>query len=130
MIYIKPITKDDENAKLTEEWIGQDDFHKKAGITIDDVFKKGTEAVMVYDEHGPVIAVRFHKALRVAMQFKPESRIRVAKIGHEVTKWLEELAGAVNCNEVIIRPGGKAEKFSEKLGFKNFAGKVIDANQH
>jgi hypothetical protein len=125
MIYLKPFKKGDPEAKLAEEWLTQDTVHQDLGIKTDDFYEKGTELVMVCDEQGPIMAVRFHKALRVAMQFRPNSRIRVAKVGKEVVQWLKELAQRVNCNEVIIRPGGKAKKFSEKLGFREFFGKFI-----
>jgi hypothetical protein len=124
-IFVKPIEKNDPEATLVAEWLAADAVHKANGITLDDAFADGTETVMVYDDEGPVIAVRFHKALRVAMQFKPDSRIRIAKIGPELLDWLKTLAKQVKCKEVIGRPGGKADSFFKKLGCADFIGRVL-----
>lgn len=126
MIQLKPLKQGDPEAGLTEEWLANDALHQELGITPEDLYESGTELVMISDEQGPIIAVRFHKALRVAMQFRPNSRIRIAKAGKEVVQKLKELAKAVNCNELIIRPGGRAKNFSRKLGFKQFIGKFIN----
>lgn len=112
-------------AAMIAEWLAKDELHQQNGWTIDDVFEDGTDTVLVYDGEGPLIAIRLHKALRVAMQFRPESRLRIARIGAEVTKWLQNTAKKAKCNEVIIRPGGKAVKFAKRLGFRDFIGKFL-----
>lgn len=125
MISVKSIERDDSEAALVGDWLSKDELHTTNGITLDDVFDDGTEAAMISDEQGPLIAVRFHKSLRVAMQFRPESRLRVARVGAEVTEWLKKVAKDEKCKEVIIRPGGKADKFSAKLGFREFIGRYL-----
>lgn len=125
MIYVKKLTKDCPDSPMLEDWIRRDPVHSVNGVKLADVFEDGTEAALICDEHGPLMAVRFHRALRVAMQFRPDSGYRIAKVGKEVTAWLQKLAGESNCKEVIIRPGGKADRFTEKLGFKNFIGRFL-----
>lgn len=125
MIFAKPIKRDDPEAVLVADWLSKDELHSANGLTLDDVFDLDTEAVMLSDEHGPLIAIRFHKSLRVAMQFRPESRLRIARVGAEVTAWLRKTAKDAKYKEVIIRPGGKADKFSAKLGFREFIGRYL-----
>src|SRR6266550_4130213 len=118
MIYVKKITKDSPEAALAIEWLLNDSFHRDLGITSEDLFQG--EVALVYDEDGPIMAVRFQKALRAAVQFNPETRLRNAKAGAEVAKWFQKLAADSGCTEVIVRPGGKAVRFVERLGFKDF----------
>ena len=125
MIAVKPITKNDPEAQLVAEWLSKDALHVANGLTLNDAFADGTETVMVYDGEGPLIAVRFHKALRVAMQFRPESRIRIAKASGEILDWLKSLTKQVHCKELIIRPGGKADNFAKRLGFREFIGRFL-----
>jgi len=125
MIYVKKIQKTDPEARMVSEWLAQDSAHQMLGIKPEDIFEDGTETALVSDDNGPVIAIRFHRTLRVAMQFKPESRLRVARIGAEVVDWIKQVAKAGGEKEVIIRPGGKAVKFSKRLGFKQFIGRFV-----
>jgi hypothetical protein len=110
---------------MFEAWCAKDPVHSANGITWADVTEKDTEAAVVYDEQGPISIVRFHKALRVAMQFNPDASYRVAKTADETVDWFGVLARSMGMKEVIIRPGGKAVRFAEKLGFKDFIGKFI-----
>lgn len=124
MISVKQVFKNSPEAKLVEDWLAKDELHQSLGLTMEDVFEHGY-IDLISDEQGPLIAVRTHLALRAAMQFRPESRLRIARIGAEVVDWMKKEAEDVNCAEVIIRPGGKAQKFAEKLGFREFIGKFI-----
>jgi len=126
MIYVKKITKDSPEAAIAIEWLQNDSFHRHLGITPKDLFQG--EVAMVYDEEGPIQAVRFQKALRAAVQFNPKTKLRNARAGAEVAKWLQQLAKDSGCSEVIVRPGGKAIRFVERLGFKDFVGKVLGVN--
>lgn len=126
MIYIKPVKRNDEHAAQILEWLAQDALHQANGITAEDIFEEDTEAVVIHDETGPLMAVRFHKCLRVAIQFSPNSRIRTAKVGAEIVQWFKDLARASNFKEIIVRPGGKAKNFAERLGFKSFVGQSIE----
>ena len=125
MISIQPLKRTDPETDLVADWLAKDELHQALGLKLDDVFEDGTEAVMISDERGPLIAVRLHKSLRVAMQFQPNSRLRIARSGAEVVDWMKQVAKNENCSEVIIRPGGKAKNFAEKLGFREFIGKFI-----
>jgi hypothetical protein len=117
LIFVKNIKRDDPEAAMVAEWISEDPVHNVNGLTIEDAFEPGSEVVLISDEAGPVMAVRFQKALRVAIQFKPESRIRIAKAGAEVTEFFKTIAPQVGCREVIVNPGGKSVRFAERLGF-------------
>lgn len=125
MILITSVTKNDEDAAKIREWLAKDAVHQANGITEDDIFAEDTETIMIHDGSGPLMAVRLHRALRVAIQFAPNSRIRTAKVGSEVVEWFKSLAQAGKFKEIIVRPGGKADKFAEKLGFKSFIGRFI-----
>lgn len=125
MIYVKKITKTDPEAATVAEWLAKDAAHQALGIKPEDIFEDGTETALISDENGPIIAIRFHRALRVAMQFKPESRLRIARVGVEVVDWIKQVAKAGGEKEVIIRPGGKAVKFAKKRGFLDFVGKYL-----
>ncbi len=123
MIYVKKITKDSPEAALAIEWLQNDTFHRNLGITTEDLFNG--EVALVYDEEGPIQVVRFQKALRAAVQFNPNARLRNARAGAEVAKWFQKLAADSGCTEVIVRPGGKAVRFVERLGFKDFDGAKV-----
>lgn len=124
MITVKPVHKGDPEAAMVAEWLAKDELHQSLGLTMDDVFEHGY-IDLISDEQGPLIAVRTHLALRAAMQFRPESRLRIARAGAEVVEWMKEQAKDTDCAEVIIRPGGKAKNFATKLGFKDFIGKFL-----
>lgn len=124
MITVKPVHKGDPEAEMVAEWLAKDELHQSLGLTMDDVFAHGYTD-LISDEQGPLIAVRTHLALRAAMQFRPESRLRIARVGAEVVEWMKKEAKEARAAEVIIRPGGKAKNFAEKLGFKEFIGKFI-----
>lgn len=124
MITVRKVTPDDE--ALVSEWLEQDETHKAAGIKWSDVIAPKTYAELVLDEDGVILTVvRYHLALRAAMQFNPEASYRNAKHGQELKKLLIDRAEQLNAIEVIIRPGGKAVRFSEKLGFKDFIGSKV-----
>jgi len=125
VIYVKKIEKTDPESDLVVKWLKNDAFHQQVGITEDQIWEPNSEVALIHDENGPVMAVRFQKALRVAIQFNPETAYRSAKVAKEVVNWFKTLAQKQKCTEIVIRPGGKAENFSEKLGFEPFNGKVM-----
>jgi len=124
MIYVKKLTKETD-LPLVADWMSKDSYHADLGIKPEDAFEDGTETALICDEEGPIMVARFHKALRAAVQFNPETRLRNARAGKEVAEWFQQLAKKQGAKEVIIRPGGKAVKFTEKLGFREFTGKVL-----
>lgn len=125
MIYRVPTETDKQ---LTSKWLEKDEFHTAAGITLDDLFKSGTKAIMACDDkENPLIAIRAHLALRIAMQFNPDSPYRTAKVAKQVVEDLQKTAQDYGALEVIILPGGKAWNFAEKLGFRPFNGLYIPA---
>lgn len=125
MIRVKTVKATDPEANLIAEWLANDPDHQKSGLKIEDMFAENTEAALIYDEDGPIMAARFHKALRVGVQFNPKTRLRNARAGAEVADWFRQLAAENKCKEVIVRPGGKARKFVKRLGFKSFIGRFI-----
>jgi len=111
---------------LVSEWLSQDVVHSANGIKWADVTAPGTYAEVISDEDGVIITiVRYHAALRVAMQFNPNATYRVAKHGKELADMLKQRARGIGAKEVIIRPGGKAVRFADKLGFIDFTGSKI-----
>ena len=125
MIRVKTVKKTDPEVEMIADWLANDPDHQKSGIKIEDVFEENTETALIYDEEGPIMIVRFHKALRAAIQFNPKTRLRNARAGKEVVEWFRQLAVAAKCKEIIVRPGGKARKFAKRLGFKSFIGRFI-----
>jgi len=125
MIFVKKIQKTDPEASLVAEWLKNDAFHQQVGITEDQIWEPNSQVALIYDENGPVMAARFQKALRVAVQFNPKTPLRNAKVGAEVRDWFKEIGRKNGCTEVIVKPGGKAKKFTEKLGFEPFDGKFV-----
>jgi hypothetical protein len=123
-ISVKRVSRDDPEVGMVADWLAKDELHQSLGLTMEDVFAHGP-IDLISDEQGPLIAVRTHLAMRAAMQFRPESRLRIARIGSEVVDWMKREAKDRNCSEVVIRPGGKAQKFAEKLGFREFIGKYL-----
>jgi hypothetical protein len=105
--------------------LNKDDVHTQSGISWKDVTEDGTESYLISDEHGPLMTVRLHNALRVAIQFDPDAKYRSAKAAKEVVAWFSDIAKKRGAKEVIIRPGGGAVPFSERLGFRDFIGKFI-----
>jgi hypothetical protein len=123
MIYVRKVNKEDPEAKIVEEWLANDSEHQKLGITPDQIWDG--EVALIYDEDGPIMAVRFQKSLRVAIQFNPRTKLRNARAGKEVTEWFKSLARQGNCSEVIVRAGGRAKKFAARLGFMDFIGQYL-----
>lgn len=123
-VTFRRVTEADE--PWISDWIARDPTHVAAGITFKDVMEEGTEAFVISDPSGfPLMVARYHLAFRVAMQFNPEAKFRVAKYAPEVMRGLQEEAKNRGANEIMIRPGGAARSFSERLGFKEFIGKFI-----
>lgn len=116
-----------QDKELFEKWLDKDELHKSLGITWNDLGEWGTTSYVVLDDDGePLIFVRTHAAVRVAMQFNPDRPYKTAKVAKEVVEWLQNQARYRGAKEVIIRPGGKAKSFAERLGFKEFIGKFIE----
>jgi hypothetical protein len=123
-IHTRRINENDE--PLVTRWLEADEVHKRLGLKFTNLLAPNTEAYLISDEgHTPVMAVRLHKALRVAIQFG-DSPYRSARHAKEVVSWFTEQARQDECREVIIRPGGGAVQFADKLGFTDFAGKYIE----
>lgn len=123
MIRVQKVTKTDPEAALVVEWLLKDEYHKSLGLKPEQIWDG--EVALVHDEEGPIMAVRFQKALRAAVQFNPETRLRNARAGIEVAAWFQELAGKQGCKEVIVRAGGKAVNFVKRLGFMDFIGQYL-----
>lgn len=123
MISVRKVNSTDAEAAFIEEWLANDPEHQKIGIKPKDIWDG--EVALIYDEEGPIMAVRFQKALRVAIQFNPNTRLRNARAGHEVTNWFKKIAAESGCKEVVIRAGGKAVNFAKRLGFMDFLGQFI-----
>jgi hypothetical protein len=123
MISAKPISPDDR--EFFDACLSKDELHKSLGISFSDLETANTESFLISDESGPLMTVRLHNALRVAIQFNPGTTYRSAKAANAVIEWFKGIARERKCNEVIIRPGGGAAKFAEKLGFLDFVGKFI-----
>lgn len=125
VICIREIKQGDEYNDVVAGWLQKDAFHQAIGIQTDELFAPETDAALIYDENGPLMAARFHRALRIGMQFDPDHAYRTARVAKEVVEWFKELARQGNYKEIIVRPGGKANQFTEKLGFRPFDGKIL-----
>jgi hypothetical protein len=124
MIVIRPLSPDDK--ELVSKWLSQDEVHSANNIKWEDVTAPGTYAEIVSDEDGVILTVvRYHAALRVAIQFNPEATYRIAKNSKDIVVMLKQRARNIGAKEVIIRPGGKAIRFADKLGFIDFTGSKI-----
>ena len=123
-IFFRPVTPEDE--PLVSDWLARDPVHKAAGLTWKDVVAPNTYAEIVTDSDGIVLEViRYHIALRIALQFNPDEPYRIAKHSKEVVEALKQKTRELNAKELIIRPGGKAVHFAEKLGFEDFTGSKV-----
>lgn len=123
MISKRRIVADDE--AQFNEWLAKDDLHKSLGLTFADVQEPGTEAYLVSDASGPLMVVRRHRATRIAIQFDPSVPIRTARASKEILEWIKSLAREDDAIEIIIRPGSKAGKFADHLGFMEFNGQFM-----
>lgn len=124
MIKIRAVLPTDES--LVSDWLARDEIHRNLGYTWNHLLEKDTTAAIVFDEVDiPLLAVRFHKALRVGMQFNVDQPYKVAKHMREVVAAMQEYAKQNNAKEIIIRPGGKAIRLADGLGFKDFTGSKI-----
>ena len=108
------------------ECLAKDEVHQKLGIKFSDL-EKG-DSYLVSDEHGPLMFVRLQNALRVAIQFNPDVPLRSARAAKQVVNWFTGMARGRKATEVIIRPGGEAVQFADRLGFLPFDGKYIEVN--
>lgn len=123
MIRVQKVTKTDPEAVMVMEWLLRDEYHKAIGLKPEQIWDG--EVALVYDEEGPIMAVRFQRALRAAVQFNPSTRLRNARAGAEVAKWFQQVAAGSNCKEVIVRAGGLAKNFVKRLGFMDFIGQYL-----
>lgn len=117
-ITIRRIDQNDE--PLVSRWLENDYVHQKLGLKFEDVLAKNTQAYLISAPE-PIMAVRIHKALRVAIQFG-DSPYKSAKYSRDVVEWFLDEARREECREVIIRPGGGSIRFADKLGFSDFSG--------
>jgi hypothetical protein len=123
MIRVQKVTKTDPEAAMIVEWLLKDEYHQAIGLKPEQIWDG--DVALVYDEDGPIMAVRFQRALRAAVQFNPATRLRNARAGREVSKWFQDVAGNSGCKEVIVRAGGPAKNFVERLGFVEFVGQYL-----
>lgn len=124
---VRTVTKDDE--ALISGMISKDAAHSAAGISFADVIEPGTSAFLFSDDTGnPLMVVRLGLALRVAIQFNTETPYRSAKYATEIMQWLKDKALQCGIKEMIIRPGGGAANFADRLGWLPFDGKVFEVN--
>jgi anthranilate/para-aminobenzoate synthase component II len=127
MTFVRKFDKE-KDLPVVSEWLANDPEHQALGITINDFLEDGTEIAMVYDDNGPLMAIRFHKALRAAVQFNPKTRLRNARVIKEVADWITELAKENDMKEVIVRPGPKPAKLiKNKCKFQDFNGMFREA---
>ena len=120
----RPLVAEDE--PLVSKWLEQDEVHKALGLKWVDVIAPGTYAEVVSDEDGVILTIiRYHAALRAAFQFNPDASYRIAKYGNELKEMLQQRARNIGATEVIIRPGGKSVRFTDRLGFVEFTGSKI-----
>lgn len=124
MIFSRPLIEGDRD--FVTSWLSQDSLHQQLGLKFEDLLVPASESYIVSDSQGPLIAVRSQKALRIAMQFDPAHPYRTAAVAEEVVDWMRDKARKEGCAEIIIRPGGKAVKFAERLKFLEFVGKYIE----
>ena len=123
-LIFRPLKPEDET--LVSDWLARDPVHLLNGIKWADIIAPNTYAEIVMDEDGIILEViRYHIALRVAMQFNPDEPYRIAKHSKEVVEALKQKTRELNAKELIIRPGGKAVHFAEKLGFEDFTGSKV-----
>ena len=113
------------NEEFFNQCLAKDELHQQLGITYKDVTEDGTESFLISDESGPLMTVRLHNALRVAIQFDPDEKYRSAKAAKEVIAWFSDIAKKRGAKEVIIRAGGNSVQFANKLGFQDFNGQYI-----
>jgi|SRR5208337_4539313 len=111
---------------MLEQWLAKDEAHQAIGLKIEDFTAPNTELYIVEDGIGPVMAVRIHMALRAGIQFNPDTPYRNAKASTWVKGCLEDTAKNRKAKEVIVRPGGKAQRMCERLGFKHFIGLFLE----
>lgn len=110
---------------LIEDWISKDFHHSQTGRSWGDLVEPKTESYLLSANDFPLMAVRLHNALRVAIQFNPEHPYRSARHAKEIMIWLKERADKISATEMIIRPGGLAVNFAEHLGWEDFSGKFF-----
>lgn len=121
-IWFRPVTP--ENEDFFNECLSKDEVHKSLGIRFKNL--EDGDSYVVSDESGPLMTVRLQNALRVAIQFNPDAPLRSARAAKKVVDWFSNIARERKASEVIIRPGGGAVRFAEKLGFLPFDGKFIE----
>lgn len=119
------ITISEPNEEFFNQCLAKDKFHQQLGITYKDVTEDGTESFLISDTQGPLMTVRLHNALRVAIQFDPAETYRSAKAAKEVIAWFSDMAKNRDAKEVIIHAGGPSVQFANKLGFLPFQGQFI-----
>lgn len=122
---IRKIVLTDE--PLVSSWLAQDELHQQLGLSFGNLLEPQTEPYLVSDDSNvPFIAIRLHLSLRAAMQFDPSQPYKSAKYAPEVIDWMKRAGKLAGAKELIIRPGGKAVNFADRLGFEDFIGKYME----
>ena len=120
--HLAPARKEDHEALLSE-WIAADPYH--TGQTADDWLraKPGVENLLVIDKEGPLIFLRCSNAMRIDMQFAPNSSREIRRrIGMALASglpWLAAQARSRNYREMIFEsrsPG--LVKYLQGMGFR------------
>lgn len=115
-----------EDKPMVEDWLSHDEVHRKLGLKWEDVVAEDSESFLIStDDDKPLMVLRTQLALRAAIQFSPDRPYACAKYANEVINFMKNRCKEVGAKEIIIRPGGKAIHFAEKLGFKEFIGKFL-----
>lgn len=122
---MRPLKIESVNEEFFNECLAKDKLHQQLGLNFKDVVEENTEAFLISDETGPLMTVRLHNALRVAIQFDPSAQFRSAKAARDVIRWFSGIAKDRKAKEVIIRAGGKSVHFADRLGFEPFEGQYI-----
>lgn len=103
MLHVKKLEKADPDSAVVEKWLAANAEFQKLGVEPSAaMFENDTELALICDDAGPILAVRFHRALRVIAQANPEAAERVEAAQKEVDTWVRRLAAESKCKEVAV----------------------------
>ena len=116
-IAVRPSTEND--IPLIQQWLEAGPYWQGEKITKDKLIGPSVDSVIFSDEEGPVLSIQFYKVVRAHVQFKPNARLRTARMLSKVVPKLLAVAKNSGFTEMVFSSPSKAvAAFFARFGFR------------
>ena len=108
-----------EHWRLLEEWIAADPDHRGQTVAAWLEPQGGVQQLVAVDRSGPLMFIRCSNAMRLDIQFSPETRMRTALALKDGLPFLARMFRAQGYRELIYESGSpRLVDFLQRLGFR------------